>query len=66
MGKTRRQDSDKFDRNRQKTYPRRSNIRYDQYDQYDQYDPEEDREDNYERIRPKTRPTVPEQTKKDS
>ena len=60
MGKTRRQDSDKFDRNRQKTYPRRSSIRY------DQYDPDEDEEENYERIRPKTRPAIPKQTEKDS
>lgn len=60
MGKTYRQDSDKFDRNRQKTYPRKSNIRYDQYDS------EEDQEENYERIRSKARPTIPKQTKKDS
>ena len=57
VGKTHRRDSDKFDRNRNKTYSKRASIRY------EQYDPEEDQEDNYERIRFKTRPTVPKQTK---
>ena len=61
MGKTYRQGYDKFDRNRQKTYPKRDNIR-----RYEQYDPEEDQEDNYERIRFKTRPAIPKQTEEDS
>mgnify|MGYP003147902063 CR=1 FL=1 len=60
MGKTHRKDSDKFGRDREKTFSKRVSVRY------DQYDPEEDQGDNYERIRPKTRPTVSKQTKKDS
>ena len=60
VGKTYKRDSDKFDRNRNKTYSRRASIRY------EQYDPEEDQEENYERIRSKARSTISKQIEKDS
>ena len=60
MGKTYRRDSDKFDRNKQKNNPGRPSVIPDLHDM------EEDQEYTYERIRFKTRPTVPKQTEKDS
>lgn len=60
MSKTRRKDNDKFDKMRYQNSSKKENFRYDKYDL------EEDQEENYERIRPKTRPSIIKQTKETS
>lgn len=60
MSKTYRKDTSNFGKENYQKPPKRGRIRC------EDYDPDWDQEENYERIRSKTRPPIPEQTQEDS